>query len=105
LEGITLAKRDWLAIHKSWQESGKSITSFCKENKLAVSGFYKGVKKHDLSIAGSSRYRGSQRKFVKAVVSQREFSPVVVELPNGLQIKLIELNVSVLSLLLSVKGS
>jgi len=99
-----LAKRDWPAIHKSWQESGESITGFCKENNIAVSGFYGGLKKHGLSKARGSKNLHIQRKFIKAVIPQRSTSPIVVELPNGLRIKLMELNESVLVTLLSVKG-
>lgn len=100
-----MAKRDWPAIHKSWQESGESVTGFCKDNRIAVSGFYGGLKKHGLSTAGGSRNQRFQRKFVKAVILQRELSPIVVELPNGLLIRLAELNESVLVTLLSVKGA
>lgn len=98
-----MAERDWPAIHKSWLESGQSVTGFCKENGIGVSGFYGGLKKHGLSTTRSSDQRPSQGKFVKAVIAQRDMFPVVVELPNGLRIRLTELNESVLAALLSVK--
>ena len=99
-----MAKRDWSAIHKSWQESGKSVANFCKENGISVSSFYNGFKRHGLSPGDGSKPR-SRGKFVKVVLPQREIFSIVVELPNGLRIKLTELNESVLAALLSVKGA
>lgn len=100
-------RRNWIRVHEDWLDSGQTITAYCRANNISTSGFYAGVQRHNLSTT-----RGSESStllaapgFVKAVISSPpQTRAAVIEMPNGITIKLDQIDGELIYELAKISG-
>jgi len=74
----------WQMVIETWQNSGMSVTKFCKAEGLSEGAFYNWRKK--LSHVASRKNESSQSSpssFIKIALPDSEHAPIELELSSG----------------------
>jgi hypothetical protein len=94
-------RRDWSALHKSWLDSGFSVSKFCSEKGLSISGFYGGMKRNGIMVTSPPR----KKVFSKARLVGSSLSGFTAELPNGVKMTFDSFNLELIQNLAQIPGS
>lgn len=98
---------DWKALIEEWRQSGKKLSIFCKEKKIAESGFYTWRNRFYPKTTNTRVKAKSSNLFVPITVSGSEKTDkgFILTYPNGCQLQITgSFNIELLHKLNQVMG-